>query len=81
TIDSSYYGILFNTTGDSGTLDNNAFSSVAVPYLNIPAQVVWSQVSSGTPSGSCSNGSRYINTAGGAGTTFYGCEAGAWAAK
>ncbi|HUZ46011.1 MAG TPA: glycosyl hydrolase family 28-related protein [Terriglobia bacterium] len=80
-MDSSYYGILFNTTGDSGTLGNNTFSSVTKPYLNLPAQVVWSQVSSGSPSGSCSNGSRYINTAGGAGTTFYGCEAGAWAAK
>ncbi|HVB56433.1 MAG TPA: glycosyl hydrolase family 28-related protein [Candidatus Acidoferrales bacterium] len=81
TIDSSYYGIIFNTTGDSGIIGNNSFSSVTKPYYAIPAAVVSAQVGSAAPSGSCANGSRYVNTAGGSGTTFYGCEAGAWAAK
>ena len=80
-IDSSYYGIIFNTTGDTGVIDGNSFASVTKPYLSIPAAVIVAERGSGAPSGSCSNGSRYVNTAGGAGTTFYGCEAGAWVAR
>lgn len=33
------------------------------------------------PSGTCAAGSLFINSAGGAGSTFFVCEAGSWAAK
>lgn len=36
---------------------------------------------SGVPSGSCTTGSLYTNTAGGTGTTLYVCESTAWVAK
>ncbi|MGA7617028.1 MAG: hypothetical protein WBX15_17800 [Thermoanaerobaculia bacterium] len=35
----------------------------------------------GAPSGACTTGSFYSRTEGGAGSTWYVCEAGAWAAK
>ncbi len=35
----------------------------------------------GAPAGACTTGNLYTNTTGGAGTTLYVCEAGAWAAK
>ena len=36
---------------------------------------------SAAPSGACNTGSQWINTAGGASTTLYICEAGTWVAK
>jgi len=44
------------------------------------AGVLW-EVGSGVPSGSCTTGSLYTRRNGGAGSTLYVCESGAWAAK
>jgi hypothetical protein len=80
----------FTTTSASGTLgDILQFDSHLV--VNKTLQVVgWLQIgntqvkwtsAAGVPNGNCTTGSLRSRTDGGAGSTFYVCEGGVWAAK
>lgn len=54
----------------------NSSGTLTVTVVNI-AGITWS-VGSGAPSGSCITGSIYSNSAGGSGSSIYGCRSGAW---
>jgi Pectate lyase superfamily protein len=64
-----------NATALTFTCAGTAVCSLPVAGMN--GGKTWSS-SNIVPSGTCVNGSLYTNTAGGAGTTFYVCVAGAW---
>ena len=64
----------------AGLISGNTNSGTAHLYA-IRSSLILNAVTGAPPSGSCNSGSKWVNTAGGSGTTFYGCEAGAWAAK
>lgn len=64
----------------AGLISGNTITGTAHLY-SISSAITLNATAGVAPSGSCNNGSRWINTAGGSGTTFYGCEAGAWVAK
>jgi collagen triple helix repeat protein len=64
------------------TADDSSDSGITAESIGLgaTATITWTR-GVGAPSGSCSTGSLFSRTDGGVGSTFYVCEAGAWAAK
>jgi len=83
------YGVLFYAAGSTGRIQVLFDGNVSHPYeletptavYDVPSGFIAKETGTAAPTTACSNGSTFTNTSGGAGTTFYGCEAGAWVAK
>ncbi|MEJ2010135.1 MAG: hypothetical protein P8Z30_18600, partial [Acidobacteriota bacterium] len=88
TVTNVTYGLEFQNTSSTGRIQVLFGGTVSHPYYavpsatnDVPSGFIAEETGTAAPTTTCSNGSTFTNTSGAAGTTFYGCEAGAWVAK
>ena len=74
-------GRVFDFTRNLSAYQQNAYFGVTTLNLSgntAPSTFVKVETENTTPSGACQTGSLWMNSTGGAGTTFYACVASAW---